>query len=59
MIHHQKKEFVYNIVQVHLLKCNLNGDEVHKIYGDGYEIVLGGKNVQINANVILRLMVPV
>jgi len=25
-----------------------NGDEVHKIYGDGYEIVLGGKNVQIN-----------
>jgi hypothetical protein len=25
-----------------------NGDEVHKIYGDGYEIILGGKNVQIN-----------
>jgi hypothetical protein len=25
-----------------------NGDEVHKIYGDGYEIVLGGKNVQIS-----------
>ena len=24
-----------------------NGDEVHKIYGDGYEIILGGKNVQI------------
>ena len=25
-----------------------NGDEVHKIYGDGYEIVLKNKNVQIN-----------
>jgi hypothetical protein len=25
-----------------------NGDEVHKIYGDGYEIIYGNKNVQIN-----------
>lgn len=24
-----------------------NGDEVHKIYGDGYEIIIGGKNVSI------------
>ena len=30
------------------IEMHPNGDEVHKIYGDGYEIILGGKNVQIN-----------
>jgi hypothetical protein len=30
------------------LEMQPNGDEVHKIYGDGYEIIYGKKNVQIN-----------
>jgi hypothetical protein len=29
------------------LEMHPNGDEVHKIYGDGYEIIAGRKNVQI------------
>lgn len=30
------------------LEMQPDGTEVHKIYGDGYEIIIGGKNVQIN-----------
>ena len=29
------------------LEMQPNGDEVHKIYGDGYEIIFGNKNVKI------------
>jgi len=29
------------------MEMHPNGDEVHKIYGDGYEIIIGGKNVSI------------
>jgi hypothetical protein len=29
------------------IEMHPNGDEVHKVYGDGYEITIGGKNVKI------------
>ena len=29
------------------MEMHPNGDEVHKIYGDGYEIIIGGKNISI------------
>ena len=29
------------------IEMHPNGDEVHKVYGDGYEITIGGKNVLI------------
>ena len=34
-------------VSNNFLEMHPNGDEVHKIYGDGYEIIAGRKNVQI------------
>jgi hypothetical protein len=32
------------------IEMHPNGDEVHKIYGDGYEIILQDKNVKISGN---------
>lgn len=41
-IQHRSKTFI---------EMHPNGDEVHKIYGNGYEIIINDKNVSISGNV--------
>lgn len=38
------------------IEMSPNGDEVHKVYGDGYEIVVKDKHVQIQGQCIIEIL---
>jgi hypothetical protein len=38
------------------IEMHPNGDEVHKVYGDGYEITIKDKNVLINGNINITVL---
>ena len=38
------------------IEMHPNGDEVHKVYGDGYEITIKDKNVLINGNINITVV---
>jgi len=43
-IQHRSKTFI---------EMHPNGDEVHKVYGDGYEITLGQKNISVKGHCVV------